>query len=132
MSQSQAVASHPCDSADDGDSITAEEMKRAEQIAREVVVPSQGGPWDHAVPLTSLEKEKVRILANRLVTPPRDARHDIKNLADILHFAGATSGAEKMGLWDEFRSLARQHPREFIEECDGDLAQQAQEALLEK
>src|SRR5437660_1322943 len=106
MSQSTGVSLPDCHSADDGDSVSADELRRAEQMARDLVVPPVGSPSDHVVPLTSLEKEKVRILISRLVTPPRDARHDIKNLADILHFAGATSGAEKMGLWDEFRSLA--------------------------
>jgi hypothetical protein len=101
-------------------------------MARELIVPSQGGTSDHVVPLNALEKEKVRILVKRLVSQPKDARDDIKNLADILHFAGPTAGAGKMGLWREFRALARQHPQEFIEECGGDPAQQAREALFEK
>lgn len=101
-------------------------------MARELVVGPKGSPSDHAVRLDALEKEKVRILVRRLVTPPKDARDDIKNLADILHFAGATSGADEMGLWKEFRALARQYPQEFIEECGGDLAQQARETLLER
>jgi len=101
-------------------------------MARELVVGPKGSPSDHAVPLDAHEKEKARALVHRLVTPPKDARDDIKNLADIIDIIGATSGAETMGLWNEFRSLARKYPQEFIEECGGDLAQQARETVLER
>ena len=83
MSQSPRVSSPGCDSTDDGDSISADDMRRAEQMARELVVPPKGNPSDHTVPLTALEKAKARALVHRLVTPPTDARHDIKNLAEI-------------------------------------------------
>jgi hypothetical protein len=108
-------------------------MVRAEQLARKLIEPQTADPPDNEQPLDSLQKEKMRVLIKKFVTPTRDLRHEIRTLVDVLSFTDRTTTiAEEEGLWDEFRSTAREHPQEVIEECGGDLAQKARETLMER
>jgi hypothetical protein len=113
--------------------ITDEERQKAEQIARDLIVPPRDDePWDRIVPLTVREKTEIQSLIHRLVTPPNDVREDIRNVAALVDTAGATSGGMAMSLMTEFRELAQRHPQEFIEATDGDPARQVREMIAQK
>ncbi|WP_165220231.1 hypothetical protein [Aquisphaera insulae] len=106
-------------------------MEEARQLARDLVVPPRGGPYDRFVPFSTWEKQKAESIFDRLVAQPKSPREDIKNLVGLVDLAGSTSGGEAMGLRSELRDTARRHPQEFIEETGGDLAHKTWELLAE-
>ena len=111
--------------------LSERQMAEAMQMARDIVVPPMGGPYDRFVPFAPEEKEKAQAIFHRLVAQPKDCREDIRNLVRLVDMAGATSGGGAMGLRKELRDMARRHPQEFIEETGGDLARQTWETLAE-
>src|SRR5262245_40955323 len=109
---------------------TSHEPDKAEVMAREMIVPSMGGPWDAVVPLSVHEKADMRALVHRLNHQPEAVRDDIRNGARVFELAGSTKGGQALGLREEFRALARRHPAEFEEVCGGNMATEAREAVF--
>ena len=107
------------------------ERRRAEAMARDIVIPPRGDAHDHAVPLTRGERYRVDSLVERLTARPGDVRGDIRNVAALVDDVGHTSGGIALGLNEELAELARRHPREFVEETGGDLAEQTREAIID-
>ena len=111
--------------------LSERQMGEAMQMARDIVVPPMGGPYDRFVPFSASEKERAQAIFHRLVAQPKSPREDIRNLASLVDMVGATSGGKALGLRTEFRDMARSHPQEFIEETGGDLARQTWETIVQ-
>jgi hypothetical protein len=104
--------------------VTAGNRERAEEIARDIVVQPRGlSPYERAAPLTRAERHQVNSLVGRLTARPEDVREDIRNVAALVDEVGHTSGGIALGSNEELADVARRHPREFVEETGGDLAE---------
>jgi hypothetical protein len=115
----------------DREPLSDRQKKEAMQMARDLVIPPTGSPSDRAVPFSSWEKEKAQAIFHRLVAQPQNHREDIRNLINLVDFAGHTSGGLAIGLLEELREMGRRHPQELIEETGGDLARQSWEGIAE-
>src|SRR4051812_47412427 len=100
-----------------GEPVTQEEQRQAERMARGLVVPPHSDRWYEAVvPLSVHEVPLVRKITQRLTATPQTPREAVKNAADLVDMAGASSSGLAPELWGEFWALARRHPDELAKE----------------
>ena len=112
--------------------LSERQQEEAMQMARDLVIPPRGDPYDRFVPFTLVgEGPRLRPYSIVLSPNPRARGRKSGTLSSLVDMAGATSGGEAMGLRAELRDMARRHPQEFIEETGGDLARQTWERLAE-